>query len=71
MRDCKRAAKPNCICKTNSPCLPVTARIRTSAECGEYNAQKAADLCREAGFSSVRIHKDLAGQMRLVEAAKV
>lgn len=40
-------------------------------ECGEYNAQKAADLCREAGFSSVRIHKDLAGQMRLVEAAKV
>ena len=37
-------------------------------ECGEYNAQKAADLCREAGFSSVRIHKDLAGQMRLVEA---
>lgn len=39
-------------------------------ECGEYNAQKAADLCREAGFSSVRIHKDLAGQMRLVEAAK-
>ena len=37
-------------------------------ECGEYNAQKAADLCRAAGFSSVRIHKDLAGQMRLVEA---
>ena len=37
-------------------------------ECGEYNAQKAADLCREAGFSSVRIHKDLAGQMRRVEA---
>lgn len=37
-------------------------------ECGEYNAQKVADLCREAGFSSVRIHKDLAGQMRLVEA---
>ena len=37
-------------------------------ECGEYNAQKAADLCREAGFCSVRIHKDLAGQMRLVEA---
>ena len=37
-------------------------------ECGEYNAQKAADLCREAGFSSVRIHKDLEGQMRLVEA---
>ena len=37
-------------------------------ECGEYNAQKAADLCREAGFSSVRIHKDLAEQMRLVEA---
>ena len=39
-------------------------------ECGEYNAIQAADLCREAGFSSVRIHKDLAGQMRLVEAAK-
>ena len=37
-------------------------------ECGEYNAQKAADLCRAAGFCSVRIHKDLAGQMRLVEA---
>ena len=37
-------------------------------ECGEYNAQKAADLCREAGFNSVQVHTDFAGQMRLVEA---
>lgn len=71
MRDCKRAAKPNCICKTDSHCLPVTARIRTSAECGEYNAIQAADLCRSQVFSSVQVHKDLAGQLRLVEAAKV
>ena len=40
-------------------------------ECGEYNAQKAADLCRSQVFSSVQVHKDLAGQLRLVGAAKV
>ena len=39
-------------------------------ECGEYNAQKAADLCRAAGFNSVQVHTDFAGQMRLVEAQK-
>ncbi|MGP1459030.1 MAG: peptide chain release factor N(5)-glutamine methyltransferase [Treponema sp.] len=39
-------------------------------ECGEYNIKKAAALCREAGFCSVRIHKDLAGQLRLIEAGR-
>ena len=39
-------------------------------ECGEYNAQKAADLCRAAGFNSVQVHTDFAGQLRLVEAQK-
>ena len=37
-------------------------------ECGEYNAIQAADLCREAGFNSVQVHTDFAGQLRLVEA---
>ena len=39
-------------------------------ECGEYNAQKAADLCRAAGFNSVQVHTDFAGPLRLVEAQK-
>lgn len=37
------------------------------AEAGEYNAEAAAALFREAGFSAVRVHKDLSGRDRVVE----
>ena len=35
-------------------------------ETGEYNAEKTAELAREAGFLST-IHRDLEGQLRVVE----
>lgn len=35
-------------------------------ETGEYNAEKTAELAREAGFVS-NIHRDLEGQLRVVE----
>ncbi len=38
-------------------------------ETGEYNAEEAARLAESAGFTHVRIHKDLAGMLRLTEAA--
>ncbi len=38
-------------------------------ETGEYNAEEAARLAEQAGFTHVHIHKDLAGMLRLTEAA--
>ena len=37
------------------------------SEVGEYHAQAASKLFETAGFSDIRIHKDLAGQDRLIE----
>ncbi|MBQ5537102.1 MULTISPECIES: peptide chain release factor N(5)-glutamine methyltransferase [Treponema] len=39
-------------------------------ETGEYNAEKAAELMREAGFRDVAIEKDLAGLLRVVHGRK-
>ena len=39
-------------------------------ETGEYNAEKAAELMREAGFRDVAIEKDLAGRLRVVHGRK-
>ena len=37
------------------------------SEVGEYHAQAARRLFEHAGFSGVRVHRDLAGQERLIE----
>lgn len=37
-------------------------------ETGEYNAEAAAVYLETVGFTDVRIHKDLAGQLRVTEA---
>ncbi|UTC74448.1 peptide chain release factor N(5)-glutamine methyltransferase [Treponema sp. OMZ 792] len=39
-------------------------------EAGEYHASQAAEIFRSAGFSSVQIHKDLAGSDRVIECTK-
>ncbi len=39
-------------------------------EVGEYNAAQAAEIFRSAGFSQVQIHKDLAGNDRVIECTK-
>ncbi len=40
-------------------------------EVGEYNAAQAAEIFRSAGFSQVQIHKDLAGNDRVIECTKL
>lgn len=40
------------------------------AEVGEYHAAQAAEIFRSAGFSQVQIHKDLAGNDRVIECTK-
>ena len=37
-------------------------------ETGEYNAEKAAEYLSKYGFTDIVIHRDLAGQLRLVES---
>lgn len=37
-------------------------------ETGEYNAEKAFKIAKKCGFENVKIHKDLSGQMRVIEA---
>lgn len=39
-------------------------------ECGEYNIQDAADFAAQNAFSVENIHRDLEGQMRVLELAK-
>jgi len=39
-------------------------------EVGEYHAAQAAEIFRSAGFSQVQIHKDLAGNDRVIECTK-
>lgn len=39
-------------------------------EVGEYHAAQAAEIFRNAGFSQVQIHKDLAGKDRVIECTK-
>lgn len=39
-------------------------------EVGEYHAVQAAEIFRSAGFSQVQIHKDLAGNDRVIECTK-
>ena len=39
-------------------------------ETGEYNAEEASRLAKEAGFRNVRIHKDLEGQLRVTEGIR-
>ncbi|UTC83298.1 peptide chain release factor N(5)-glutamine methyltransferase [Treponema denticola] len=39
-------------------------------EVGEYHAAQAAEIFRNAGFSQVQIHKDLAGNDRVIECTK-
>ena len=39
-------------------------------EVGEYHAAQAAEIFRNAGFSQVQIHKDLAGSDRVIECTK-
>ena len=39
-------------------------------ETGEYNAEKAAELMKLSGFSSVKTYTDLSGQLRLTEGTK-
>ncbi|MDE5898529.1 MAG: peptide chain release factor N(5)-glutamine methyltransferase, partial [Treponemataceae bacterium] len=39
-------------------------------EAGEYNAEQAAAMLRQNGFSGVTIHRDLAGQLRVVEGRR-
>ena len=39
-------------------------------ETGEYNAEKASDLAKEAGFRNVKIHRDLEGQLRVTEGIR-
>jgi len=41
------------------------------SEVGEYHAQAARRLFENAGFSDVRIHRDLAGQDRLIEGVSI
>ena len=41
---------------------------RVSMETGEYNAEKAAEYLSKCGFTDIVIHRDLAGQLRLVES---
>lgn len=40
-------------------------------EVGEYHAAQAAEIFRNAGFSQVQIHKDLAGSDRVIECTKL
>lgn len=40
-------------------------------EVGEYHAAQAAEIFRSAGFSQVQIHKDLAGNDRVIECTKL
>ena len=40
-------------------------------EVGEYHAAQAAEIFRNAGFSQVQIHKDLAGKDRVIECTKL
>ena len=40
-------------------------------EVGEYHATQAAEIFRSAGFSQVQIHKDLAGNDRVIECTKL
>ncbi|MGI5084141.1 peptide chain release factor N(5)-glutamine methyltransferase [Treponema putidum] len=40
-------------------------------EAGEYNAAQAADIFKDAGFSQVKVHKDLAGNDRVIECIKL
>ena len=40
-------------------------------EVGEYHAAQAAEIFRNAGFSQVQIHKDLAGNDRVIECTKL
>ena len=40
-------------------------------EAGEYHAAQAAGIFRSAGFSQVQIHKDLAGNDRVIECTKL
>ncbi|MCR4939742.1 MAG: peptide chain release factor N(5)-glutamine methyltransferase [Treponemataceae bacterium] len=37
-------------------------------ETGEYNAEKASEYLSKCGFTDIVIHRDLAGQLRLVES---
>ena len=39
-------------------------------EVGEYHAAQAAEIFRSVGFSQVQIHKDLAGNDRVIECTK-
>lgn len=39
-------------------------------ETGEYNAEAAAAYLESVGFTDVRIHKDLSGQLRVTEARR-
>lgn len=41
------------------------------AEVGEYHAAQAAKIFKNAGFSQVQIHKDLAGNDRVIECTKL
>ena len=40
-------------------------------EVGEYHAAQAAEIFRSAGFPQVQIHKDLAGNDRVIECTKL
>ncbi len=43
---------------------------RAFVEVGEYHAQKACDIFKNTGFSSVQIKKDLSGKARMLEISK-
>ncbi len=57
---------------------PLAEKIRQSlkadgiafVEVGEYNAQKAVEIFKDEGFSSVQIKKDLSGKARMLEISK-
>ena len=39
-------------------------------ETGEYNAEYTSELEKSIGFRNICIHKDLSGQLRVVEGIK-
>jgi hypothetical protein len=39
-------------------------------ETGEYNAEDTSELEKSIGFRNICIHKDLSGQLRVVEGIK-
>lgn len=52
-------------------CFPLLTKSgKLFIELGEYNIIRASEILKQTGFLNIKLHKDLSGQYRVIEACK-